>query len=155
MGDSRHMDCQIGLRGGTYLWYKYKPQKNRNAELNSKELQQVNHIRSSQVSNKKSVKKLCEKKKQINKINLSYFGTKKREGTWAGSTISQRLLGLFLGAGKNQPIADRHVPSNDPRNHCGTHFGSYSLLVSKYRFILTYIFLTVKGFNPGVTSKVG
>ena len=32
---------------------------------------------------------------------------------------------------KNWPIADRRVPSNNPRNHCGTHFGSSSFLISK------------------------
>ena len=28
------------------------------------------------------------------------------------------------------PAEDRHVPSNDPSNNCGTHFGSSPLLVS-------------------------
>ena len=32
---------------------------------------------------------------------------------------------------KHWPIADRCVPSSDPRNNCGTHFVSSSLLVSK------------------------
>ena len=30
-------------------------------------------------------------------------------------------------------MADRRVPSNDPRDHCGTHFSSSSLLVSVWR----------------------
>ena len=77
-----------------------------------------------------------KKDKQINKINLSYFGIVSR-------------------GRKKWPIADRRVSINDPINHCGTHFGSYSLLVSKYQFVLTYIFLTVKGLNPGVISNVG
>ena len=34
----------------------------------------------------------------------------------------------YKGQGKNWPIADWHVPGNDPRNNCGTHFGSSSLL---------------------------
>ena len=39
--------------------------------------------------------------------------------------------GCYWAKGKNWPIADRRVPSNDPRNNCGTHFGSSPLLVSK------------------------
>ena len=31
---------------------------------------------------------------------------------------------------KNWPIADRLVPSDDPRNNCGAHFGPSSYLVS-------------------------
>lgn len=39
---------------------------------------------------------------------------------------------MFLGTGKNNwPIADRLVPNNNPRNNCGIHIGSSSLLVSK------------------------
>ena len=54
---------------------------------------------------------------------------KKRERNWV-DLLSQRLLGMLLGPRKkNWPIADRRVPSNDPRNTCGTHFGSSSLLV--------------------------
>ena len=49
---------------------------------------------------------------------------KKRERNWV-DLLSQRLLGMLLG----RPIADRRVPSNDPRSFCGTHFGSSSLLV--------------------------
>ena len=37
----------------------------------------------------------------------------------------------YEGQGKNWPIAVEHVPSNDPRINCGTHFGSSSLLVSE------------------------
>ena len=37
----------------------------------------------------------------------------------------------FQEQGKNWPIADRRVPSNNPRNNCGTFFGSSSLVVSK------------------------
>ena len=42
-----------------------------------------------------------------------------------------RLLGLILGTEKNWPIADRRVPSNNPRINCGKHFGSSPFLVSK------------------------
>ena len=38
---------------------------------------------------------------------------------------------FYEGQGKNWPIAVEHVPSNDPRINCGTHFGSSSLLVSE------------------------
>ena len=61
-------------------------------------------------------------------IDFRQFRNKKDTGL---SYIEQRLLGLSLGTGKKKwPIADRHIPSNDPRNHCGTHFGSSSLLDS-------------------------
>ena len=40
----------------------------------------------------------------------------------------------YWGQRKNWPIADCHVPGNDPRNNCGTHFGSSSLLVTKVAF---------------------
>ena len=39
------------------------------------------------------------------------------------------------------------VPSNDPRNHCGTHFGSSSLLVSIVLIsssVYTIVFVTLK-----------
>ena len=40
--------------------------------------------------------------------------------------------GCYQGQGKkNWPIFDRHVTSNDPRDNCGTHFGSSPLLISK------------------------
>lgn len=32
---------------------------------------------------------------------------------------------------KKLPIAERHVPRNNPRKNCGAHFGSSFLLVSK------------------------
>ena len=39
---------------------------------------------------------------------------------------------MLLWTGKtNWPIADRRFPYNDPRNNCGTYFGSTSLHVSK------------------------
>ena len=40
----------------------------------------------------------------------------------------------YKGQGKNWPIADRHVPGNDPRYNCGTHFGSSSLLGTEVAF---------------------
>ena len=44
-----------------------------------------------------------------------HFGNERETGV---SDLSQRFLGLY-------------VPSNDPRNNCGTHFGSSSFFVSK------------------------
>ena len=41
-----------------YLGNEYEPQEDRHAELNSKELQEVNHIRSCEVSDEKSANKL-------------------------------------------------------------------------------------------------
>ena len=53
---------------------------------------------------------------------ISVIDEKETGSSW----LSQRLLGILPG-----PIADRHVSSNNPRNNCGTHFVSSSLLVSK------------------------
>ena len=58
-------------------------------------------------------------------IEFCQFRNKKDTGL---SYISQRLLGLSLGTRKK---IGRHIPSNVPRNNCGTHFGSSSLLDSK------------------------
>ena len=38
---------------------------------------------------------------------------------------------MLQGKGKHWPIADWRVPNNNPRNNCGTHFGSRFLVVSK------------------------
>ena len=40
-------------------------------------------------------------------------------------------IGQFPSGFLKWPIADRCVPNNDPRNNCGTNFGSNFLLVSK------------------------
>ena len=37
----------------------------------------------------------------------------------------------YWGQGKNWPIAEWRVPSNDPRKNCGTNFGSNFLLAPK------------------------
>ena len=37
----------------------------------------------------------------------------------------------YKGTGGKWPIVDQRVPGRDPRNNCGTHFGSSSLLDSK------------------------
>ena len=47
------------------------------------------------------------------------------------SKLSQRLLEVLLRKGKHWPIADWHVPSNDPRINWGTHFASSSFLASE------------------------
>ena len=47
------------------------------------------------------------------------------------SCVGPSFTPLLLGKGKNWPIAKRRVPRSHPRNNCGTHFGSSSLLFSK------------------------
>ena len=42
-------------------------------------------------------------------------------------TFAKASGAVSRDTGKNEPIADRLVPSNDPRNTCGTYFGSRSL----------------------------
>ena len=46
---------------------------------------------------------------------------KKREGNWIES-IFEKTSGTVTMGGKNWRMADRRVPSNDPRNNCATHF---------------------------------
>ena len=55
-----------------------------------------------------------KKRRKLGRVNF-------RKGFWC----------CYQGHGKNWPIAARLVPSNDPRNTCGTHFGSRSLPVFK------------------------
>ena len=57
-------------------------------------------------------------------LNWLYFGNEKEAFEKTSGTISK-------DRGKNWPIADRRVPSSDPRNNSGTHLGSSPLLVSK------------------------
>ena len=83
-------------------------------------------------------------------------------------TGSQRHLGLLLGTGeKHWPIADQCVPSNHPRNNCGTHFGtsqvtsrfyggewqivhqkSCSVLFSLFKFHWTLTLLKIAFYSP-------
>lgn len=44
--------------------------------------------------------------------------------------IIAKTLGIVT-EGKTWPIADRRVPGNNPRNNCGSHFGSSPLRCSK------------------------
>ena len=46
-------------------------------------------------------------------------------------SISGRRASLRNVAAFNSLIADQRVPGNDPRNNCGTHFGTSSLQVTK------------------------
>ena len=63
---------------------------------------------------------------------MASLSLQKRGGDWAKLTKSKRLLGLLLRTEvKIGQLADRHVHSNNPRNTCGAHFSSSSLLVSK------------------------
>ena len=55
-----------------------------------------------------------------------------RETNWTELTFAKTCGTVTRDRGKQYwPIADRRVSCNDPRNNCGTHFGSSSLLVSK------------------------
>ena len=52
-----------------------------------------------------------------------------RDGKETGpSLLSQRLLGLSLGTGKKK-LANRRVPSNNPRNPCQTNSAPVSLII--------------------------
>ena len=62
------------------------------------------------------------------RLNFRHFRNDKKTGS---CKLSQRLLGLLLRRRKKWPIADRRVHSSNPRNNCGTHFGSSSLRVPK------------------------
>ena len=44
----------------------------------------------------------------------------------------------YQGREKNWPIAAQHVPSNDPRNQCATHYGTSPLLVSEATNVAVY-----------------
>ena len=55
----------------------------------------------------------------------------KEEGNLANLTFAKTYGTVTRDWEKNWPIADWRVPSNNPRNNCGTHFGSRSLVVSK------------------------
>ena len=54
-------------------------------------------------------------------LNLISKGLTVSRTNW----VLQRPLGLLLGTGK-KTIAGPHVPNDNPRNNCGTHFGSSS-----------------------------
>ena len=56
---------------------------------------------------------------------------KKREGNWDELTFAKTSGTVTKDVEKIWPIADQRVLSNEPRNNCGTHFGSSSPLVSK------------------------
>jgi len=52
-------------------------------------------------------------------------------GNWAEFTFAKASGSVTKDREKHCSIAERRVTSNDPRNNCGTHFDSGSLLVSK------------------------
>ena len=56
-----------------------------------------------------------------------------KEENWAELTFAKTsgTVTKARATKKNRSIADRHVPSNDPRNTCGTHFSSSLRLVFK------------------------
>ena len=55
----------------------------------------------------------------------------KKEGNLDNLTFAKTYGTVTRDRKKNWPIADWRVPSNNPRNNCGTHFSSSSLVVSK------------------------
>jgi len=55
----------------------------------------------------------------------------KREGNWTELTFAKTSGTVIRGKEKKMANSSTVRPSNDPRNHCGTHFVSSSLLVSK------------------------
>ena len=61
------------------------------------------------------------------RLNLSLM---KLEGDWIERTFA-KTSGNVTGDSEKWPIADRRVPTNDPTNNCGRHFGSSSILVSQ------------------------
>ena len=76
-----------------------------------------------------------------------FFKIAQQERNWAKLSFA-KTSGTVSRDAENWPIADRRFPSNNPRNNCGTHFVSSSLLASK----------VVKGhtlFSQGVTAAMG
>ena len=59
------------------------------------------------------------------------FASLETRGNWAEFSFAETSGTVTRDREKNWPIADQRVPSNHPRNNCGMHFGSISLLVSK------------------------
>ena len=57
------------------------------------------------------------------------FSLLKKQGNWVETFA--KTSGTDTRDGKNWPIADRRVPSNNPRINCGKQFGSSPFLVSK------------------------
>ena len=54
-----------------------------------------------------------------------------RKETRAELTFAKTSGTVTRDRERKRPIADWHVPSNDPTNNCGTHFGSSPLLASR------------------------
>ena len=59
------------------------------------------------------------------------FASLETRGNWAELNFPKTSGTVTRDGEENWPIAGRRVPSNHPRNNCGTHFGSSSLLVSE------------------------
>ena len=59
------------------------------------------------------------------------FATLETRGNWVELNFAKTSRTFTRDRKKNWPISDRRVPTNRPRNNCGTHFDSSSLLVSK------------------------
>ena len=85
---------------------------------------------------------------------------KKRERNWPKSTFAKASGTAIKPRGKNWPIGDRCVPSYDPRDNCGTNFGSSSLLVSKVAKSnliprLSLLFLPCRRYERRPWNEVG
>ena len=66
------------------------------------------------------------------KVSFSYFFVTLETRRRLGQVYFRKdFRDCYYRDGKNWPIADQRLPSNDPRNNCRTHFDSSSLLVSK------------------------
>ena len=66
-------------------------------------------------------------------ISIHHFKND-RETNWTELTFAKTSGTVTSDREKNWPIADRRVSTNDPRNNCGMHFGSRSLLISKLQY---------------------
>ena len=65
---------------------------------------------------------------QVNHVKFASWKTTKN---WVELTFAKKSGSVTRDREHFWPIADRRVPSNDPRNNCGTQFDSSTFLVSK------------------------
>ena len=74
---------------------------------------------------------------------------KETGASWSSQRHPGQLPGTGKTAGKTWPIADRRVPSNNPRTNCETYFCSSSLPFSFLNIAFKYFFrLTAVKFLP-------
>ena len=89
---------------------------------------------------------LSHVKNEFSPVEFRDSPLQKRAGDWGELTFAKTSGNVTINKEKNWPIADRRVPNNDPRNNCGTDFGSSPPLVCK----------VVNGhlFNDGSVTEV-